>query len=65
MHKISSREMSGFSLDLYTAGIVSFDDFKALLEHPELNPHFEKAIGALTNKKAQPETKRDLVRYWK
>ena len=57
--------MSGFSLDLYTVGIVSFDDFKALLEHPELNPHFEKAIGALTNKKAQPETKRDLVRYWK
>ena len=50
--------MSGFSLDLYTAGIVSFEDFKALSEHPELNTHFEKIIGALTNKKAQPETKR-------
>ena len=64
MHKISPSEMSDFSLNLYTAGIVSFEDFKALSEHPGLNPHFEKTIGALTNKKAQPETKPDLVRYW-
>ena len=64
VRKISPREMSDFSLDLYAAGIISFEDYTALSEHPELNPHFDKTIGALTNEKAQPETKRDLVRYW-
>jgi hypothetical protein len=53
--KISPRGMSNFILDLYAAGIVSFKDYKSLSEHSELNPHFDKTIGALTNRKAQPE----------
>lgn len=64
VRRISPREMSDFSLDLYAAGIISFDDYSALSEHPELNPYFDKTIGALTNEKAQPDGKRDLVRYW-
>lgn len=64
VRKISPREMSDFSLDLYAAGIISFDDYSVLSEHPELNPQYDKTVGALTNKKAQPNAKRDLVRYW-
>lgn len=61
---ISPREISDFGLDLYAAGAISFEDYSALSQHPELNPHFDKTIGALTNEKARPEFKRDLVRYW-
>ena len=64
VRRISPREMSDFSLDLYAAGIISFDDYSALSQHPELNPYFDKTIGALTNEKAQPDGKRDLVRFW-
>jgi len=64
VRKISPREMSDFSLDLYAAGIISFDDYTALSEHPELNPLYDKTIGALTNEKAKPDRKRDLVRHW-
>ncbi len=64
VRRISPREMSDFSLDLYAAGIISFDDYSALSQHPELNPFFDKTIGALTNEKARPDGKRDLVRYW-
>ena len=39
VHTISLRGMSGFSLDLYAAVIVSFKGRKSLSEHPELNPH--------------------------
>lgn len=64
VRKISPREISDFGLDLYAAGIISFEDYSALSHHPELNPHFDKTIGALTNEKARPEYKRDFVRYW-
>ena len=64
VRKISPREMSDFSLDLYAAGIISFDDYTALSEHPELNPHYNRTIGALTNETAQPDSKRNLVKYW-
>ena len=64
VRRISPREISDFSLDLYAAGVISFEDYSALSQHPELNPHFDKTIGALTNEKARPEFKRDLVRFW-
>ncbi len=64
VRKISPREMSDFSLDLYAAGIISFEDYSVLSQHPELNPQYNRTIGALTNEPAKPEAKRDLVRYW-
>ncbi|NQV98669.1 MAG: hypothetical protein HQ483_03135 [Rhodospirillales bacterium] len=64
VRKISPHEISDFSLDLYAAGIISFEDYSALSQHPELNPSFNRTIGALTNEKAQPQVRRDMVRFW-
>jgi len=61
---ISPREMTEFSLDLYAAGIVAFDEYSALSLHPELHPDFDKTIGALTGERAAPERKRDFLGYW-
>ena len=55
VRKMSPRELSDFSLDLYAAGILSFEDYSALSQHPELHPHYDKTIGALINQKAQPQ----------
>lgn len=64
VRNISPRELSDFSLDLYAAGILSFEDYSALSQHPELHPHYDRTIGVLINHKAQPQKKRDMVSYW-
>lgn len=64
VRRISPREVSEFALDLYAAGVISFEDYSTLSQHPELNPHYNKTIGALTNEPAHPDRKRDFVRYW-
>jgi len=64
VRSISPRDLSDFSLDLYAAGIISFEDYSALSQHPELHPHYDRTIGALINQKAQPQRKRDMVQYW-
>jgi len=61
---ISPREMTDFSLDLYAAGVVAFDEYSALSLHPELHPDFDKTIGALTGDRAAPDRKRDFLGYW-
>jgi len=61
---ISPREMTDFSLDLYAAGVVAFDEYSALSLHPELHPDFDKTIGALTGERAAPDRKRDFLGYW-
>jgi len=64
VRRISPREMTDFSLDLYAAGVVAFDEYSALSLHPELHPDFDKTIGALTGERAAPDRKRDFLGYW-
>ncbi len=60
----SPSELSEVSLDLYAMGLVSFDDYSALANHPEIHPGFDRTIGALTGEPAAPDRKRDLVEEW-
>lgn len=61
---MSPREMQDYSQDLYAAGIVTFDDYEALAFQPELHPNYDKTIGALTGKNAEPDRPRDFVKHW-
>ncbi len=56
--------MANLSFDLYTAGVVSFDDYAALAFQPELHPDFARTIGALTGEPADPDRPRDFVQLW-
>ena len=57
--RASPREMTDLSLDLYAAGILSYDDYAVLAFQPELHPDYDRTIGALTGEAARPEGRRD------
>mgnify|MGYP006876824910 CR=1 FL=1 len=61
---ISPREMAELALDLYVAGFVDWDEYAALAFQAELQPAFNKTIGALTGHKAEPDRPRDYVQIW-
>ena len=63
-HHLSPRQMVNFSLDLYAAGAISFDDYSLLAFQPELQRDFGRTIGALTGETAEPDRPRDFVRIW-
>ena len=61
---MTPRQMLDYSQDLYAAGIITFDDYEALAFQPDLHPHFDRTIGALTGERAQPDRPRDFIRRW-
>ncbi len=58
------RQMAETSMDLYVAGILPWDEYAALAFQPELHPDFDRTIGALTGKKAEPDQPRDFLAIW-
>ena len=61
---LTPREMQEYSLDLYAAGHISFDDYEALAFQPELQPAYNRTIGALTGEPARPDQPRDFLAHW-
>ncbi|MBC8339446.1 MAG: hypothetical protein H8E39_12230 [Alphaproteobacteria bacterium] len=62
---LSPREMTNLSQDLYTAGVISFDEYSMLAFQPELHSEYNRTIGALTGKPAAPDQRRDFVSLWR
>jgi len=60
----SPRQISDVSLELYAAGLLSYEDYTALAFQPELHPDYDRTIGALTGERAQPDKRRDFVLDW-
>ena len=61
---MSPRAMSNLSLDLYLEGMLRFDEYELLAVQPELHPDFNRTIGALTGRLAEPDRPRDFVNTW-
>ena len=64
IRSISPRHMGDVSMDLYMGGILSWEEYSMLAFQPELHPDYDKTIGALLGKKAEPDRKRDFVSEW-
>ena len=60
----SPRQIANISLDLYAAGMLSYEDYTALAFQPELHPDYDQTVGALTGKPASPDRQRDYVEVW-
>ncbi len=60
----SPRQISDVSLDLYAAGLLSYEDYSVLAFQPELHPDYDRTIGALTGEPAAPDHRRDFVLIW-
>jgi len=61
---LTPREMSDMSMDLYVAGVLSYEEYALLAFQPELHPDYDRTIGALTGEPAEPDKPRDYVREW-
>ncbi len=62
---ISPRQMAELSLDLYVAGILSWEEYALLGFQPELHPAYDRTIGALTGRAAQPDQPQDHLYVWR
>ncbi|MBC8158208.1 MAG: hypothetical protein H8E94_02640 [Alphaproteobacteria bacterium] len=60
----SPRQMAETSMDLYVAGILPWEEYAMLAFQPELHPDYNRTIGALTGKKAEPDQARDFLAIW-
>lgn len=64
LRELSPRQMAELSLDLYAAGLVSYDEYELLAFQPELHPDYDTTVGALTGERATPDKPRDFVAFW-
>ncbi len=64
IRNLTPRQMAGISLDLYVAGVVSWDEYAMLAFQAELHPDYDRSVGALTGEKAKPDQPRDFVAEW-
>jgi len=64
LRRLTPREMSELSLDLYVAGLLGYEDYAMLAFQPELHPDYDTTIGTLTGTKAQPDRPRDFIELW-
>jgi len=64
VRRASPREIADISLDLYAAGLLTYEDYTELAFQPELHPDYNRTVGALTGEPAQPDRVRDFVHLW-
>ena len=51
-------------MDLHVAGVLPWEEYAMLAFQPELHPDYDRTVGALIGKKAQPDRPRDFVALW-
>jgi len=61
---MSPREMLKTSTDLYIAGVINWDEYELLAFQPELHPDYNKTVGALLGRTAQPDLPQDHIQEW-
>lgn len=61
---LTPRQMADFSLDIYAAGVIPYEEYSVLAYQPELHPNYNRTVGALTGEPAAPDSPRDFIELW-
>lgn len=61
---ISPRGLADLAFELYLAETIDLDEYLLLGFPSEINPAFDRTIGALTGRRAEPDRARDMIREW-
>jgi len=61
---LTPRYMAEFSLHIYAAGAIPYEEYSVLAYQPELDPDYDRTIGALTGETATPDKERDFIELW-
>jgi len=61
---MSPRQLADWAHDMYLCRMVSWEEYCMAGFPPELHPQYNRTVGALTGKLAQPDTPRNMIRVW-
>ncbi len=62
--RMSPRQLGDWAHDMYLAGALSWEDYCLVGFPAELHPDYNRTVGALTGRMAQPDAPRDMVEDW-
>ena len=61
VRELTPRQMAEACMDLYLFGLLTYDEYAVLAFQAELHPDYDRTIGALTERKAEPDRPRDYI----
>lgn len=61
---MSPRQLADWAHEMYLCRMLSWEEYCMAGFPPELHPQYNRTIGALTGKLAQPDTQRNMIRVW-
>ncbi len=64
VRRLSPRQAVGMSMDLYISGVLSWEEYAMVAFQPELQPAYDRTVGALIGQRAEPDRRRDFVALW-
>jgi hypothetical protein len=61
---MSPRQLADWAHEMYLCRMLSWEEYCMAGFPPELHPQYNRTIGALTGKLAQPDAPRNMIRVW-
>jgi hypothetical protein len=61
---MSPRQLADWAHEMYLCRMLAWEEYCMAGFPPELHPHYNRTVGALTGKLAQPDAPRNMIRVW-
>ncbi len=61
---MSPRQLADWAHEMYLCRMLSWEEYCMAGFPPELHPQYNRTVGALTGKLAQPDVPRNMIRVW-
>jgi len=61
---MSPRQLADWAHEMYLCRMLTWEEYCMAGFPPELHPQYNRTIGALTGKLAQPDAPRNMIRVW-
>lgn len=61
---MSPRQLADWAHEMYLCRMLAWEEYCMAGFPPELHPQYNRTIGALTGKLAQPDAPRNMIRVW-
>jgi hypothetical protein len=61
---MSPRQLADWAHEMYLCRMLTWEEYCMAGFPPELHPQYNRTVGALTGKLAQPDAPRNMIRVW-
>ena len=62
--RMSPRQLADWAHEMYLCRMLAWEEYCMAGFPPELHPQYNRTVGALTGKLAQPDAPRNMIRVW-